>query len=33
MADWERSVHINRAFRASRPGGNAMAPGQDQKDP
>jgi DNA-binding MurR/RpiR family transcriptional regulator len=32
MADWERSVHINRAFRASGPGENAMAPGQERSD-
>jgi len=32
MADWERSVHINRAFRASGPGGPAPAPGQERSD-
>jgi DNA-binding MurR/RpiR family transcriptional regulator len=32
MADWERSVHIYRAFRASGPGGNAAAPHQRQKE-
>ena len=32
MADWERSVHIYRAFRASGPAGNAAAPHQQQKE-
>ena len=32
MADWERSVHIGRAFRASGPTGNAAAPHQRQKE-
>jgi DNA-binding MurR/RpiR family transcriptional regulator len=32
MADWERSVHIDRAFRASRPGGNAAPPHQQKED-
>jgi DNA-binding MurR/RpiR family transcriptional regulator len=32
MADWERSVHIHRAFRASGPAGNAAAPHQRQKE-
>jgi DNA-binding MurR/RpiR family transcriptional regulator len=32
MADWERSVHIYRTFRASGPAGNATAPHQQQKE-
>jgi DNA-binding MurR/RpiR family transcriptional regulator len=32
MADWERSMHITRAFRATTPGGNAMAPGQERSE-
>jgi len=32
MADWERSVHIYRAFRASGPADNAAAPHQLQKE-
>jgi DNA-binding MurR/RpiR family transcriptional regulator len=32
MADWERSVHIYRAFRASGPAGNAAASHQRQKE-
>jgi DNA-binding MurR/RpiR family transcriptional regulator len=31
MADWERSVHIYRAFRASGPAGTAAVPHQQQK--
>ncbi len=31
MADWERSVHIYRAFRASGPAGTTAAPHQQQK--
>jgi DNA-binding MurR/RpiR family transcriptional regulator len=32
MADWERSVHIYRALRASGPAGNAAAPRQQRKE-
>lgn len=32
MADWERSVHIYRAFRADRPAGIAAAPHQQQRE-
>jgi DNA-binding MurR/RpiR family transcriptional regulator len=32
MADWERSVHIYRAFRASGPAGVAAAPHDQQKE-
>ncbi|HSZ42893.1 MAG TPA: MurR/RpiR family transcriptional regulator [Trebonia sp.] len=32
MADWERSVHIYRSFRASGPADNAAAPHQQQKE-
>jgi DNA-binding MurR/RpiR family transcriptional regulator len=32
MADWERSVHIYRALRASGPAGNAPAPHQQQDE-
>jgi DNA-binding MurR/RpiR family transcriptional regulator len=32
MADWERSVHIYRAVRASGLAGNAAAPHQEQKE-
>jgi DNA-binding MurR/RpiR family transcriptional regulator len=33
MADWERSLHIHRAFRASRPDPNAVAPQQEITPP
>jgi hypothetical protein len=32
MADWERSVHIYRAFRAGGPVGDVAAPDQEQKE-
>jgi DNA-binding MurR/RpiR family transcriptional regulator len=32
MADWERSVHIYRAFRADGPAGNVAAPHQQQEE-
>ncbi len=32
MADWERSVHIYRAFRADGPVGNVAVPHQQQKE-